>query len=254
MNTRLISLVCGYERDGTTVVSEILRQHPELGSGFEGGFLLCSEPREFISLEPYARSLQISWGVSDESLKYICDTSDWAEVYARLLETSTKVDSRLIYDKTPRYMECLADVLGRIENVPVIVIVRDPRSVLYSWAKRSNAPVEHWVENNLKHAILRYRKYARGFRSALESEHKDRVLRIQYEELCTDPIREAGKIFHFIGMTFDKSYLSFPNPQKSIHKKKIAEEYIYEYKPFINEKACQTIRAGLSDSVDWFWE
>ena len=46
-NNPLFALVCGFEHSGTTLVSEILRQHPQLDSGFEGGFLLNNEAKEF---------------------------------------------------------------------------------------------------------------------------------------------------------------------------------------------------------------
>lgn len=38
------AVVYGYERGGTSLIAELLRQHPALDGGFEGGFLLGKKP------------------------------------------------------------------------------------------------------------------------------------------------------------------------------------------------------------------
>ena len=49
----LLCLVCGFERGGTTALSEVLRQVPGVEAGFEGGFLLAGDPGSFPAVEPY---------------------------------------------------------------------------------------------------------------------------------------------------------------------------------------------------------
>jgi hypothetical protein len=44
----LAVIMAGFEHSGTTMASELLRQHPVLDNGFEGGMLLKASPREFI--------------------------------------------------------------------------------------------------------------------------------------------------------------------------------------------------------------
>jgi hypothetical protein len=54
-NKPLAAIVCGFPNGGTTLISEILRTHPELDSGFEGGFLLSEQPSKFLDLTQLAK-------------------------------------------------------------------------------------------------------------------------------------------------------------------------------------------------------
>jgi len=252
MSNPLVAIVCGYERGGTTLVSEILRQHPQLNSGFEGGLLFSDDPHDFRTNEPYLTSLKISWGVSDDDLAYICDGTDWQDVYRRLLARSTKVDSEYIFDKTPRYMEYLSDVLARV-NVPCIAIVRDPRALFFSWAKRSGISIDDWSRHHLRGAISRYQRYGRGLNSALQA-YSQRVLVIQYESLCENPVVESEKIMKSIGLDFDPAFVQFASPQKNIHEKNVSSKYISEYQDHFNNEVCETIISRLKEFENWFWD
>jgi hypothetical protein len=251
MSNPLVAIVCGYERGGTTLVSEILRQHPKINSGFEGGLLFSDNPHDFRSLEPYVTSLKISWGVSDEDLKYICDGVDWQDVYKRLLEKSTKVDSEYVFDKTPRYMEFLSDVLARVD-VPCIAIVRDPRALFFSWAKRSGISIDDWSRLHLSAAIERYERYGRGLQNALVSNPQG-ILVVQYEFLCINPVIESEKIMKFIGVDFDPTFVQFASPQKNIHERNVSSKYISEYQHHFDDKVCRKIKSKLKKFEDWFW-
>ena len=247
----LIAIVCGYERGGTTLVSEILRQHPQLNSGFEGGLLFSDNPHDFRSLEPYVTSLKISWGVSDDDLEYICSGVNWQNVYTRLLEKSTKVDSKYIFDKTPRYMEYLSDVLARV-NVPCVAIVRDPRALFFSWAKRSGMSIDDWCKFHLSAAIERYQRYGRGFKNAW-TIYPERILVVQYESLCETPIIESKRIMTMIGLDFDQAFVQFVSPLKNIHEKNVSSKFMFEYKNHFGDKECSLIKSRLREFKTWFW-
>src|SRR5688572_28260285 len=77
----LIALVCGFEKSGTTLLNEILRRHPDLDSGFEGGFLLGASPRDFRNFQPYYAYFRQTWELSRADMLYICDTDSWGECY-----------------------------------------------------------------------------------------------------------------------------------------------------------------------------
>jgi len=251
MSDPLVAIVCGYERGGTTLVSEILRQHPQLNSGFEGGLLLSDNPHDFRDLEPYVTSLKISWGVNDEELEYICDGAGWQDVFRRLLEKSRNVDGEFIFDKTPKYMEFLPDVMSRVD-VPCIAIVRDPRALFFSWAKRSAMSIDKWCENHLAAAIQRYASYGHGLKNALV-KYRDRILVVQYESLCVNPMIETERLMSFIGFDFDPAFVQFSNPQDNIHEKNVSAKYIFEYEKHFGDEACATITYRLNEFKDWFW-
>jgi len=63
MHPSLGFLICGLEHSGTTMVSDLFREHPLADSGFECGVLLCNTPSEFLTFEPFCRHMYVGWGI-----------------------------------------------------------------------------------------------------------------------------------------------------------------------------------------------
>jgi len=126
-NNPLKAIICGYERGGTSLIAELLRQHPDLDGGFEGGFLLGKRPRDFLSISPYRSNVKLGWGITEEELRHACDTDSWQEVYRRLREKAGEIHDRRVwlFDKTPKYMEALPKVLRKVPGNWTFVIVTD---------------------------------------------------------------------------------------------------------------------------------
>jgi hypothetical protein len=211
------AFICGFEGGGTTLISEIIKMHPSIESGFEGGFLLCNTPRDFINCSPYAKNLKESWKISDSDLKYICDTDSWPETYNRLRKLSPIIKNKTCFliDKTPRYMLFLDSILTKAPEIPCIVVIRDPRAVLWTHAKRTyrKAPPftsqEEWAEMNVESFSKHYNNYYRGYKTALEKGLGKRILLIKHEDVCKNPEQEIKKVFDFIGLDFKPQYLVF---------------------------------------------
>jgi Sulfotransferase family len=263
-NKPLAVIVCGFEGGGTTMLSEILKQHPRLESGFEGGFLLVDKPQEFLSLEPYCTDLKKLWEVSEEDLKYICQGEIWPDVYRRLHDRAKiiKKNDTWLVDKTPRYMAFLPSVLQKVPNVPCIVLTRDPRSVLWTRTKRTynkNAPKgltrTEWAERELEPACQAYLAYARGLRQAMEKGFGDKILLVKYESLCINQETEVMRIFDFIGMQFDLSYLSIKDKDPRYHPcrgNEISVQYLTEYKDNLSEETAEKA-LKMTEEFKSFW-
>jgi hypothetical protein len=253
-NKPLAAIVCGYEHGGTTLVNQILKQHPQLDSGFESGFLLVENIAEFLYYEPYHGLIRDAWGLVEPEVKYICSAEKWPEVYKRLLDKSRLIKNKdvFLFDKTPKYMQHLSNVLKKIPDVPCIVIVRDPRAVFSSWMKR-------WAKepNLLGKFCERYVSYGRGWKSAIENGYGDRILLVQYEDLCLNPHTEAEKIFNFLGFDFDQSYLNFGTSQKikfgHVYGTTISAKHLTEYQQHLDEKMCEFILLKTAEFKDWHW-
>lgn len=220
-------IVCGFERGGTTLVAELIRQHPQMDGRFEGGLLLVDTPRDFLSLQPYARNMKRFWGLSDDDLHYTCHASSWEEAYHRLRERSNLPDKNVaLYDKTPAYMRHLDKVLAKVD-VPCVCVVRDPRAIFWSYIKHLNE--DNVTDSFIKRVLgpdiynkvlainmrLRIRKwvemvyipYALGLTKAKEL-FKDRILVVQHERLCLDPVGETRKIYDFLGLSFHEEVVN----------------------------------------------
>ena len=203
--------MCGYERGGTSLIAELLRQHPNLDGGFEGGFLLGKKPGDFPSIAPYRSNVKIGWGITEEELQYACAADSWQGVYRRLREKAGELrDKRVwLFDKTPKYMEILPQVLRKVPDIPCVVVVRDPRAVLWSWAKRSGTDTETWIRKELGASCKRYVRYGKGWQAAIKAGPASRILLIQYEAFCEDPAQWAERLFGFLGLDFNDSFLRF---------------------------------------------
>jgi hypothetical protein len=246
-NKPLAAIVCGFPNGGTTLISEILRTHPELDNGFEGGFLLSEQPSKFLDLQPHRNILQTSWQINDEQLKYICDTSNYIEVYKRLIECSPIIQQKniWIFDKTPEYMKFLTSVLNKTKNVPCILIVRDPRAVIWSWQKRAKSKIEDFC--------TRYLNYFSAYQKAIKNGLGDRILLVRYEQLCLNERDEVKKISKFIGIDWDREILLKPR-YRNVYGNNISNKYIDEYKKNLSPEICRKILDLTQPAKDWFWE
>ena len=130
-------IICGFEHGGTTVLSELVRQHPRVDGRFEIGFLLDRHISRFYRPDNvFVDFVESFWGVPREQIRdYICGAPDWREAYRRLAECSVVADDALLYDKTPRYMSYLKKILKKVDS-PCLALVRDPRALYASALKQ----------------------------------------------------------------------------------------------------------------------
>ncbi|NEP37811.1 MAG: sulfotransferase [Okeania sp. SIO2H7] len=150
--------ICGLEHSGTTLLSDIFRQVPELDAGFEVGVLLGKSPKEFPNVQPFYKNMLSGWEITEEHLAAICNTNSFPEFYAGLEKKSKvlKPTAKNIFDKTPRYFARIFECYNKIE-VPFIATYKDPRSLVFSDFKRTGKGKEFvvWYEE-YKKPKLRY--------------------------------------------------------------------------------------------------
>ncbi len=230
----LAALVCGYERGGTTLLGAMLKRHPALDSAFEGGLLLAPRPAEFRTLEPYASNLEKAFRLSDLDFAAVCDAPTFAEAYEELRTRSpvlTRPGARL-FDKTPRYLEQLGEVLDRMATVPCVVLSRDPAAVLASWMRRSPMQRRRWLEDQLETACARYVRYYRGYAEANVRPDASRLLHVRYEQLCLTPETELRRIVAHLGLEFTPAMLSLSDGaplHRNLRGHGLSTDFVYDY-------------------------
>ena len=123
-------------------------------------------------------------------------------------------------EQTPGNLYHAASVLREAPDVRVILIVRDPRSVVYSnchrwkaaarWASGSTSAkvevVRSWSQG---HPLLQAVLWRRGARAglALEKQFPREVARIRYEELISEPEITLRRACSTIGVQFERQML-----------------------------------------------
>lgn len=178
-------ILCGYERGGTTVLSELFRSN-KYESGFECGVLMCKQPYDFIDCKPYVDMLSPGWGIDPSLIKSVCKGS-FEFFYAQLTEKSSlSFLNKRVFDKTPIYMKHLGRALHRTGFInKACVIHRDPRSVFVSWAKRrkrQDQSIEQHIAEKLDSFCAHYLSYFIGSAAHMESAN---VLFIPFEDFVT---------------------------------------------------------------------
>lgn len=176
-------ILCGYERGGTTLLSEIFRANG-YESGFECGVLLAPSPQQFSNVKPYWDMLLNGWGISEET-RARASERDFAGFYKVLCDAAFPDHGGGFFDKTPKYMECLGTARSRAPFArKAVVIHRDPRAVFLSMSKRLSPTLgaEQAVEKNFTELTRRYLSYFTGSIAHLNS---DDVLFVPFEELVS---------------------------------------------------------------------
>lgn len=249
----LVAIVCGFEKSGTTLLNEILRRHPDLDSGFEGGLLLGSSPRDFKQYQPYYAYFRKTWELSREDMLYICDTDAWGESYRRARERCPFITNKnsFIFDKTPIYMKHLSEVMAKVPGLPCVVNVRDPRALLLSWANWSGHKhdAEAWLRENFSENIERYASYAEGYLAA-EKKFAERLYLNQFERMCINPAVEVARIFNFLGFDFETSFLNFSS-KHFVYGNDVSTEYLFPYLGNLSEDLCGLIVEATSAYRQW---
>jgi hypothetical protein len=176
-------ILAGYERGGTTLLSDLFRANG-FESGFECGILLAEQPSRMPKMQPYWDMLLPGWNISPQVRKAACKGTV-AEFYDTICRAAFPDFTGAFFDKTPRYMKSLGLCMSRAPFLKGAVIIhRDPRAVFVSTAKRMEPGMEiaEAIDKHFTHLRQHFLSYFYGSIGHLENP---RVLFIPFEELVS---------------------------------------------------------------------
>ena len=249
-------ILCGYERGGTTLLSQIFRENGYV-SGFEVGVLLCESPKHFLNFKPYVDMLPAGWGLGQRiSMEELCK-GDFAYFYRKLLATAYPRYKNLpCFDKTPAYMSRLGYVLSQTEFInKAVVITRDPRAVFVSWAKRalgddkaSPKNVEKLVLQKLKPYTQRYLEY---FYGCIAHRNNPSVHFVAYEQLCINSQREVSALGRFAcNESFSLALLT--HKFNNVYGDHVSTENVLEFDRFLSASAQTQVLEANKFAANFF--
>ena len=257
MQSELSFLICGLEHSGTTMASDLFREHPEVESGFECGVLLCNNPSEFLTFTPFRNHMAVGWGINEEDLTYACQAVNFDGFYERLFERSSIIQTKkpkFVFDKTPRYVTQLIAVQSRLD-LPAIVLIKDPRSLALSDFKRSGTKIEEiddWYERWKNPKRLYMRSAYQGYQYAWGNE-RCKVVRL--EDICFNAKETVRSMFEFVQLEFSYEYLDlrskrFGNTSGSSISVNSCMQFMTELPNHIQSK----IKDEFSEFDRWFYD
>jgi len=248
---RLQCIIAGQERGGTTVFGEVLKNHPKMTGAFECGMLMWENPSLFINDNPHWDVFCRSWFDGRQDIaEQVCSTTDFNEACNRLHAACGAGDGVNLFYKSPEYMKRLSEVMARCE-CPAVIVQRDPRALFWSRVGKGELLAD---EHCVGHFSERYRVYVQGLRDA-QACYGDRILVIQLEDFCADPVMVGREYFDFIGLDFKPIYVQqFPKEYTnySVHGKGVDPAYCYLWKGQLDAALADLIMEKTEDCREYW--
>ncbi len=217
-----IFFVVGRGRSGTTLLSRMLGQHPQLAMAPEGFFLLNLQrkyragPWSERRVKAFCRDLvrenrMRSWGLDlgrlaarlNERRGRLTYTEACRLVYLSYAEdTLGRAAPKWIGDKNPHYALMIPRLQRVFPHARFVHITRDYRDNIHSYRglpfdlANHAALAQRWKSYN--QAILRASR-----------RRPERFLWLRYEDLLAYPEHELGRICSFLGVELDRRMLDF---------------------------------------------
>lgn len=195
--------ILGSVRSGTTLLRDLLRQHPKLICPEETHFFRWADP---FGTRPYkanyARKALFQEhreldGVDDFDFFYTLRESDnrrtLQDHYMRLYQEANNAEGKRWFDKTPQNVYGLMLLSGLYPKAVFVHVHRHPYNVVASLRtgkvirqQELSAAINFWLES----AII-LREYKQAF--------PERLLEIAYNELTSKPLETVNHILDFVG-------------------------------------------------------
>ncbi|MEY8879933.1 sulfotransferase [Donghicola sp. XS_ASV15] len=246
-------LVCGLEHTGTTLVTELFRQIPHLDSGFECGVLLNDSPADFVDTQPFANNMLEGWGITHEQLEACCQAKNHDDFYRLLMQSSSTIsdDTTEIFDKTPRYLFDLENVLRRAV-VPAIVTYKDPRAIVYSDYRRASPPdfyswFDTYSAEKISYMQISYMEYLKHLKD-------QRVISVGLEALTMNARPTMEAMFSHVGKSFELSYAIIPDVKfDNVRSNVVSADIAFEFRNAFTQEQISRIEKEFSYFDLWFY-
>lgn len=184
--------IIGCYNSGTTLLDEILRQHPKIaGLPDEGQFLT----KEFIT--PRGVGVPRLWTEKENIFAIAPDEKKESakNVLKDWQNRISKVKAKFILEKSPTNIARLLWLQNNFPNAHFIHIVRNGYAVALGIEKKVTAVYGN-KENLLQRAASQWKRSAEIFRK--DSVSLEKVIEISYEELTENPEKTIEEITEFL--------------------------------------------------------
>ncbi len=211
--------ITGVYRSGTTLVSNILRKHPELDITYDSVNYFRYVIKKNIEAAKYIeitksieKRMSDRYSIKLNSEKIINDIEkskkdiDHAVIYSCIMNNLFSYSNNRWGEKSVLEWTSIPKFLKMYEDSQAIHIIRDPRDVLASRKYMTIAPGKQYLDTifNCMHSMQCAIKY----KTQLPS---DRYLLISYEELILQKEKTTKKIFKFLKEEFYDDLIEYEN-------------------------------------------
>lgn len=205
-------LLAGHPRSGTTLVEQILDFHDQIISVEESDNFSWSAFTPAMKL-----SMKKSWLFESlKNLKHsaIANARDrYIQAMARYAGESLR--GRVLIDKNPSLTALIPSMLRFLPEMKVVVMLRDPRDVVLSCFMQPFNPLNEITSSylSLKDTASEYADVM-GVYLALRDILGDAIHELRYEDLVSEPERNAQGLFSFLNVDWKADVMNFHERSK----------------------------------------
>ena len=194
MNDKVFIFLAGLHRSGTSLLHEVMREHPEI-SGFSGTGVPQDEGQHLQSVYPTAKVYGGPGRFAFDERSYMTESHPLAtpETAALIIEQWKKyldLSSKYIIEKSPPNIIRTRFFQKLYPNSRFIAILRHPLTVSYAtkkWSKTS-------IPSLLDHSLRAYETLFEDMKSL------DSIYLLRYENFVFEPQKTIDEIFEYLGM------------------------------------------------------
>lgn len=216
--------ILGRGRSGTTLISRILAEHPQVNVAPEGFFILSLWPKyrskiwthrtiKNFCTDLFEENRIKTWQLNYEALeRELYDAAQNENLsYPRICQLVYKVYAAgnggpvaWVGDKNPHYALFVKDLLNIFPNAPVIYLTRDYRTNIQSY--------QHVPFDLQDTAALAYRwKIYNEAILNVSQNNPTNFYSLPFESLLKNPEGALKKVCHFLNITFEQEMMNFYN-------------------------------------------
>ena len=222
----------GCVRSGTTLLRDLLRQHPRLEAPEETHFFRWADPfgtsryeQNYKKSKLFKKHRELD-GVSNFDFHYTLqqslDRKEMSDYYGRLFLLAQQNEAGRWFDKTPQNVYGSLLINSYYPDSRFIHIHRNPLNVVASLMEGKvmpvstlNASINYWVES---FRIIEQLKKLVG----------DRLFEVPYERLCLEPRKVISELLEYLGEEISEYPFQsqMAHPEKNKYKKLMDREQI----------------------------
>lgn len=224
--------VIGCVRSGTTLLRDVLREHPNLASPEETHFFRWSEAfgnkasLSAISGNATLKKHRAMDGITEAEFQEMLDKSvsrsDLCKKYMKLFISKNKPAANRWFDKTPQNVYGAAMIAAQFPHSKFVHIVRNPVDVISSLRIGKIVKVESLV------GACNFWNEAAEIIYVLKKAYPSRVYEVKYEDFTNNLLVEVEKILAFVGEDFNPDHFSriVTKPSEHEHDKLFSQKEI----------------------------
>jgi len=184
--------VVGMPRTGTTLLERILGNHPAIET--------CGELNDFRQQMQWANNLRMNLTLTPEIGPYVAGID--ADIVGNRYLSKTRHLTRnkaFFSDKHPINMLWCGPIMKALPHAKIIHLRRNPMDACFSNLKELFAHHYYPYSYALDELAAHYRNYDRLMRH-WHAAAPGRILDVRYEDLVTQPEREAQRVQEYLGL------------------------------------------------------